>query len=313
MRLAEIVALYRTRIQPMRFDEHGRLRPHADEPVAHTLPPYCEAEQKKGIGISIKEHGPLPEKYQRGPRGDFYFAMSPNELEPFLDLFIGTEIPVGLELDYFSDAQREIKEIAEKFFKLAAERNLKIGALNGSVHLLPLAPNPASGEADFVMWDDKADSFDKYFEICGIERIIEAYHSALCGLVKMQQFDVLSHIDLLRKFDRLDKKKRSYYLEGFETFYEEAIFDVLQLAAENGIAVELNTPGVDRPYGRPFLTGKALLFCHEKQINITFASDAHRPESIGRHCEIAGEMFARAGVEKVAYFRNRKPNYYEFQ
>lgn len=295
------------------YDEHVHLRPHTDVPAAHSLQPYRESAQKLGIAISVKEHGPLPEKYQRGPRGDFYFAMAPDELEPFLELFRGTDVPVGLELDYFTDAEDEVRQIAENFFNLANARNLTIGALNGSVHLLPLDLKKESGEPDIVMWDDKEESFAKYVELCGIEQIIEAYHNAMCGLVKMQLFDVLSHIDLLRKFDGTDASGNRRYLQGFEAFYEEAIFDILQLAAENGIAVELNTQGIDRPFGKPFLQEKAIRFCRDKKINLTFASDAHRPETIGRHFEIAGEMFARAGVARLTYFRNRKPVFYEFQ
>ncbi len=295
------------------YDEHVHLRAHSDEPEAHNLRPFLQVAQKRQIAISIKEHGPLPKKYQRGPRGDFYFAMAPEELVPFLDQFIDTAVPVGLELDYFADAEDEVREIAGNFLAQAQQRRLKIGALNGSVHLLPLDLNSDTDDPDIVMWDDKEESFAKYCDLCGIDRIIEEYHKALCGLVKMQLFDVVSHVDLLRKFDRIDVHGKSFYLNGHETFYQEAIFDVLQQAGENGIAVELNTQGIDRPYGRPFLTPQAIKFCREKKIRLTFASDAHKPETIGRHFAIAGEMFAAAGVEKLTCFRERKPHFYDFR
>ncbi|KAA3616642.1 MAG: hypothetical protein DWQ05_13000 [Calditrichaeota bacterium] len=295
------------------YDEHIHLRFHADEPPRHELAPFIKCARDRKIAISVKEHGPLPKKYQQGPRGDFYFAMSPGELEPFIELFVGSDIPIGLEMDYFIDSEDEIRSIADDFLQRVQASDLTIGALNGSVHLLPLDITADNANPAIVMWDDKAESFKKYIEICGIERIIEEYHKALCGMVKMQLFDVLSHIDLLRKFDKVDAKGKSFYLAGYEKFYEDAIFDVLQLASETDIAVELNTQGIDRPYGRPFLSQKAVEFCKNKKMKLTFASDAHRPEAIGRHFETAGQMFAQAGVDKLVFFRDRIPYFYDYK
>ncbi|MCA9732195.1 MAG: hypothetical protein H6696_09465 [Deferribacteres bacterium] len=295
------------------YDEHIHLRPHADEPPAHQLAPYVAMAKERGIEISIKEHALLPEKYRTGPRKDFDFAMAPEEYEPFLQLFTGSETPIGLEVDYIAGCEDEIRAMVADFLQRVELMGLHLGALNGSVHLLPLDISTDPKNPQMVMWDDFPESFEKYVTMCGIEKIIEEYHRALCGLVNMQFFEVLSHIDLLRKFDSPDKNGTSRYFAGFENFYEEAIFDVLQLAKENGIAVELNTQGIDRSYGKPFLTQRALQFCHDSKINLTFASDAHKPQAIGAHFKTAGHMFARAGVEKLTYFRNRRPAFYDYR
>ncbi len=295
------------------YDEHVHLRPHQKPPPAHQLQPMIDAAREQGVILGVREHAPLPEKYQIGPNRDYFFAMSPDELDGFMDQFRGTDVAFGLEVDYFPDVFDETRQTVEAILDRARAMGLVIGGLHGSAHLLPGDIDDVHGKPTglgVVMWDDTPEHFEQLIEARGLPAIIEDYHDWLIGLVRTGFFQTLSHIDLLRKFDRVDDRGQSRYFAGNENLYEEAMFDVLAAAAECEIAVELNTQGLDRPYGRPFLSQKALVYCRQKQIPVAFGSDAHRPEEVGRHFETAAQMFAEAGIERLVYFRELRPHYW---
>lgn len=295
------------------FDDHVHLRPHETPPPPHRLAPVLEAAAQAGIEIGVREHAPLPQRYRVGPRQDYDFAMSPDEVEPFLREFVGQPARLGLEVDFFPHCLNETLQLVDAILNRARSLEIPIGGLHGSIHLLPGDFDDVPfrpGDLDVVMWDNSEGNFQAFVESRGIERIIEDFHDWHLALVRCGLFQAVAHVELLRKFDRLDERGRSRYFAGKESLYEEALFDILRAVAETDMAVELNTQGVDRPLGRPFLSQKALNYCAQKGIPVCFGSDAHRPEELGRHFDIAARMLQQAGIERLVTFRNLKPEYW---
>lgn len=295
------------------YDEHVHLRPHHTPPPSHRLAPMVEEAGEKGIEIGVREHAPLPEAFRLGPRKDYYFAMAPEEVEAFLNQFRGRPVRLGLEVDFFPEAFEEIKAGVEAILLRARQMEIPIAALHGAVHLLPgniddIPDRPAG--FGWVMWDDTETHFRQLLEARGVPQLIEDYHDLLAAMIQTEYFQVVAHLELIRKFDRTDERGNSIYFAPYENLYEEAMFDVLALAARHGTAVEINTQGIDRPLGRPFLSPKMVAYCVQKHIPICFGSDAHQPHEIGRYFDRAARMFVEAGGKKPVYFVNQKPEYW---
>jgi len=76
--------------------------------------------------------------------------------------------------------------------------------------------------------------------------------------------------------------------------------------AKKNIAVEVNTSGYDYPANEAFPSFYILNKCCKAGIGITIGSDAHDPESIGRHYEKALPMIRSAGYEHFCVFTERE-------
>ncbi len=299
---------------PEIFDEHVHLRPHDLPPPSHELAPFERQAEELGIRIGLREHAPLPRALQLGPNRDYYFAMNPDEIEPFLQQLHGKSVPLGLEVDFFPEFFEEIRTATTAILQRARELHIPIAGLHGSVHLLPgdfddIPQRPAG--LGWVMWDDREENFRKLLDTRGLEGVIEDYHRLLVQMIQTGFFQTVSHIELLRKFDRPDARGRSYYFGERLGLFDDAVLSILDTAAEHGVAVEINTQGCDRPLGRPFLSLRALKHCAQKAIPVAFGSDAHRPEEIGRHFEIAAKLCAEAGIKRLVYFRDLQPHFWQ--
>jgi histidinol-phosphatase (PHP family) len=72
------------------------------------------------------------------------------------------------------------------------------------------------------------------------------------------------------------------------------------------MAVELNTSGIDKPLGRPYLSQELLNYAVEIGVPVCYGSDAHAPACMGGHFDVARKMFETAGCESPVTFVNRQ-------
>jgi histidinol-phosphatase (PHP family) len=114
-------------------------------------------------------------------------------------------------------------------------------------------------------------------------------------MLDYKYFDVICHIDLVKKFGR--KPSRSF---------ERAIDEILSKIKEKNLTVEVNTSGYNHPVGNAYPSPDILRKCHEKGIGITLGSDAHKPAEVGQHYERALPMILSAGYRDLATFTKRK-------
>lgn len=189
-----------------------------------------------------------------------------------------SNVYLGAEIDYHERYEEQIREfISMHPFDL----------ILGSLHFL---------DGYCISRKLEMQSFVNKIPVAEIHR---KYFIKLRRLVKSELFDVVSHVDLVRK-----------HLEPvrFEEYAKEAgvlIDDLL----EHDMGIEVNTSGhafIDDSY--PSL--EFLVLCKEKGLDkVTIGSDAHKVESLGEHLEKAVEKLKHAGYEKIVKFKNRKPEY----
>lgn len=127
--------------------------------------------------------------------------------------------------------------------------------------------------------------------------LVEAYWSAVAGMVRAGGFDILGHLDLVRKNNVVDP----FFAED-APWYIEAAFSVIDLIAEAGVVVEINMGGMARgkissPYPAPPLLSRL----REKGVPMTLCSDAHAPEHLTSHQESGRRALLAAGFDRAWY------------
>lgn len=129
--------------------------------------------------------------------------------------------------------------------------------------------------------------------------IYKKYFTELRKLARSRIFDVLSHVDLVRK--HLEPVK-------FEDYYEEASALVNDLL-ENNTGIEVNTSGYAF-MNDSYPSTEFLALCKKKGLDkITVGSDAHTAASLGENLEKAIEKLKHVGYDKIVKFKKRKPEY----
>ncbi|MFZ5435209.1 MAG: histidinol-phosphatase [Bacillota bacterium] len=162
----------------------------------------------------------------------------------------GVPVKVGLEVDYVRGKERRIE-------KLLSEHPWDM--VIGSVHW--------DGEEPF---DDVSGRFpppcrDK----------IRRYFGILREMVSTGLFDVLGHLDVFRAAGTCDS--------GYEEWDE--VTEILRLAAERGMVIELNTGGLRKPTREAYPRALVLDSAAALGMSICLSSDAHSPGELGFHLE----------------------------
>ncbi len=127
------------------------------------------------------------------------------------------------------------------------------------------------------------------------EDVCELYFHQLGQMVSERYCDIIGHIDL-------PKKMGSRPACGLLRYIEPLIPDL----RVSGIAVEINTSGLDSP-AHEFMPGwdviKALA---EAGVSLTLGSDSHSPYQVGRHFAEALAGLRQLGVRELVSFECRQ-------
>ena len=80
----------------------------------------------------------------------------------------------------------------------------------------------------------------------------------------------------------------------------------LTAAAQAGCAIELNTAGLRKDCREIYPARNVLELAFQKNVPITFGSDAHAPEEVGMAFPEAISLAKSVGYQKTLRFKNRK-------
>ena len=73
-----------------------------------------------------------------------------------------------------------------------------------------------------------------------------------------------------------------------------------------GVCVEVSAAGLHKTVGELYPDRELLAACHERGVPITLASDAHRPEHVGRDLDRAAAFAREIGYETITVFDRRQ-------
>lgn len=179
----------------------------------------------------------------------------------------------GLECDWLPNCEDWITDLGQRY---------PWDYLIGSVHYLD------DWDFDNPKWLGRWAESD-------IEHVWAHYWKTYSRMAESRLFDILGHPDLVKKF--------SYRPPGdLARFYEP----VLEVIAESGSAIELNTAGWHKPCAEAYPEARFLELAFAAGIPLVISSDAHAPEEVGRDFPRAIELAKAAGYRETLTFAARQ-------
>lgn len=184
-------------------------------------------------------------------------------------------IRTGIEMDYHESIEDKLKIYAN---------NNRWDYIIGSVHFLDGYDFSKPGQEAFFKNKSIDDLYVKYFD--------EIKKLANSGI-----FDIVAHIDLIKKFGCKPEKL------SLQEIYKEmagVLFDA-------NMAVEINTAGLRHPVKEIYPSASFVNELILKEVPITFGSDAHRPDDVAYEFSRLFDLVNSLGDGKIYGFCKREP------
>jgi histidinol-phosphatase (PHP family) len=256
----------------------------------------CRAAWEKGLSaIGFSAHGPVYRKtgFKTG------WHLSDERLEEYTAAVRDAQkrwegrLPVylGLEVDYIrgltGPADRDI-------------RDLGLDYIIGSVHYIVPPGNAGPFTVDGSM-EELERGVREGFGGDG-ETMMEYYWDAVQEMIAAGGFDILGHIDLVKKNN---SGGRWFNPEGGA--YRRRAGETAAAAGGAGVAVEVNTGGINRKKITDTYPSLPLLrLFRENRVPALITADAHRAEDLDGHYQTARETLLAAGYAAHIIFEGRK-------
>ncbi len=233
---------------------------------------YAEQGVKAGLkGIIFTCHCPMP--------GGFWptVRMSESEFDTYLALVQRTaeafkgklDVRLGIESEYYPGCEEYIAE-----FHKRADFHYVLGGLH---------------------W--QAREYLNKYETGTIENFRRTYFDHLARAAESGLYDCLAHPDLVK----------NYHPDSWcFAIVKNSVSEALDRIAATGIAMELNTSGLNKSYSEMNPGDEMLSMMAERKIPVVIGSDAHRAVRVGEQFVTALNKLTEAGYEKVSYFLERK-------
>ncbi len=233
---------------------------------------YAQAAAARGLrGLTVTCHNPMPDGFSAGVRmGIDEFDQYVEMVAAARELWAGrVDVRLGLEADYFQGYEPWL------------EQQLKSADFHyvlGSVH-------PQLMEFRRRYWND---------DPLEVQR---TYFNLLADAAETGLFDSLAHPDLVKNVTS----------EAWEPArIMDAICGALDRIAASGIAMELNTSGVNKLIAQMNPFPEMLVEMHARGIPVVIGSDAHEPARVADGWETAIDLLAASGYTDVSYFIDRR-------
>ncbi len=233
---------------------------------------YAQQALKAGLkGIIFTCHCPMPDGFWPSVRMsdsefDTYVAMVQRAANAFKGKL---DIRLGIESEYFPGCEEWITKLHQR-----AEFHYVLGA---------------------VHWQAK-EYLGKY-EVGTIENFRRTYFDILAKSAESGLYDCLAHPDLVK----------NYHPDSWcFAIVKNTVATALDRIAATGVAMELNTSGLNKSYSEMNPGLEMLRMMADRKIPIVLGSDSHRSMRVGEHFVTALNHLTEVGYEKVGYFLNRQ-------
>jgi histidinol-phosphatase (PHP family) len=233
---------------------------------------YAAEAVARGLkGIIFTDHCPLPNGISSGVR------MAPEEFDRYVEMIAQTravlagrlDVRLGLESDFYPGVEPWLE-------KLHARASLH--HVLGSVHpqLSPYRDRYFSGD---------------YFAYQ------QVYFDHLAQAAETRLFDTISHPDLVK-----NESPSDWDFARIQPYIARS----LDRIAATGVALELNTSGVNKALPEINPSRAMLAMVHARNIPVVIGADAHRPTRVADGYVNALETLRDVGFTEVSHFLDRK-------
>lgn len=237
--------------------------------------------------MAISEHSPLPPGFLCKLYNSDFEKNFPPLLRKIEQLKKGRPgFLAGLELDWTPGCYSWMRDLVAQ---------MRFDHVLGSLHFLDgkSVGNPASWPADMP----RAERFERF----------QAYYHEMAAMAASGLINIASHPDFI-KLRVWDDFQAWLGTSGSE----QAIGCALRAMARHGVALEINTAGLRWPFHEFYPCSKILGLARECGVEISFGSDAHRPEDVAAGFAEAENLARKHGYKSYLVFMDRKPRVLEF-
>ena len=147
---------------------------------------------------------------------------------------------------------------------------------------------------DEVPVDNTPEEWDA---VGGTEQMWSLYADRMAQMVSEGNFEIIGHMDLPKKFNVYPADRSKYVL---------AMHDILKVAAEKGICMELNTAGLRKAAKEIYPTPAIVKMAFDAGVGLTFGSDSHLPREVGQDFDLAEELARSVGYKCINTFRQKQ-------
>jgi histidinol-phosphatase (PHP family) len=233
---------------------------------------YAATALRRGFkGITFTCHCPLPNGYSAGVR------MAPEQFDDYVamvgatrEAFAGKlDVRLGLESDYYPGVEPWLEELHAR---------VPLSHVLGSIHY-------------------QVTDYRRLFYTGEIFSYQQLYYDHLARSAESGLFDTLAHPDLIKNESPAD-----WDFERMRPFIARA----LDRIAATGVAMELNTSGVQKALPEMNPSPSQLRMMCERGIPVVIGADAHVPERVGDGYLQALRLLENAGYQEVSFFVDRK-------
>ncbi|HXI12143.1 MAG TPA: histidinol-phosphatase HisJ family protein [Thermoanaerobaculia bacterium] len=245
-----------------------------------TLRDYVESAMSRGIGeIGLTDHLYL---YFLAPeKRDLRWAMPEDQYRGHYEEMLAVReeyrgrinVRVSVEADYVRGSEEMLDEVLSGY---------SFDYVMGSVHFMD----------DWLI--DDPDQAHRYGQQ-DVTSIYRRYYERLREAVELDEFDLLAHFDLPKKFGFLP-----------DADLTPLIAETLDAVRDHDIAIEVSTAGLRKPVGEIYPSLEILRAMNTREIPISLSSDAHDPTEVGAGYDQSIALVRSVGYVSLAVFDQRE-------
>ena len=233
---------------------------------------YAAVALARGFkGITFTCHCPLPNGYSASVR------MAPEQFDDYVAMIAATraafagrlDVRLGLESDFYPGVEPWLEKLHAR---------VPLSHVLGSIHY-------------------QVSDYRKMYFTGDVKLYQQLYYEHLALSAESGLFDTLAHPDLIK-----NESPAEWDFARMRPCIERA----LDRIAATGVAMELNTSGVQKALPEMNPSPSQLALMRERGIPVAIGADAHVPERVGDGYVAALNLLLDVGYENVSFFVARK-------
>jgi histidinol-phosphatase (PHP family) len=267
------------------YHTHTRFSDGKGEPEA-----FVQQALKLGFdALGFSEHSPLP--------FDNTFALKAPELDEYVSTILSLGKAYASEIKVFLSMEFDfIPGHSEDFSELKTKCGLDYTI--GSVHLV-VSPGGGLWFIDGPVPEIYDDGLAYLFG-GDIRKAVTAYYRQTNQMIESQNPDIIGHMDKIKMHNR------ERFFKEDESWYRSLIGETLDIIAQKGTIVEVNTRGIYKKRSETTYPGiEVLKQIKTRGIPVTVSSDAHQAQELNGAFEIAQNLLREAGINETVFFTGK--------
>jgi histidinol-phosphatase (PHP family) len=210
-----------------------------------------------------------------------------------------------MSFEQMATYEKEILDLKKEFSdKIDIRLGYEVDFLPGFIDNRVLDANVdyLIGSVHFInKWGFDNPEFIGEYKNKNIDEIWQEYFNLIKDMAKSRLFQIVGHLDLIKVFNFKPKK-------DIRLIAKDAINEIKKA----NMAVEINTAGFRKPVKEQYPSLELLELVYEKDIPITFGSDAHKIEQIGYKYKDILETIKNIGFNSCVSYINKELQLHKF-